>query len=113
MKNYKKIEELLEKIDIDLSLEGQEIADFDELRDYIQDQGGFDCEVIYYSTAMDYLGEHDPSLQFSMGIASDMGYECKNINSELLASLLMSDKVREEFEELENEITELLERGAK
>ena len=57
---------------------------------------------------MDYLREHDNSLSESMEIANDYGYEPKNINSELLASLLASQNAREEFYELENEIEEFL-----
>ena len=45
-------------------------------------------EIIYYSNAMKYLSENDNSLRESMEIADELGYKPKNINSELLATLL-------------------------
>lgn len=108
MKNYQQIEKLLSDIDIDVSLQNEEIESFDELREYLENNNYFDVEIIYYSNAMEYLTEHDNSLQESLLIASDMGYEAKNINSELLASLLASQNVRNDFEELEGDIEDLL-----
>ncbi len=80
-----------------------------DIQEMIQENGGFDIEIIYYSTAMEYLTEHDTSLSDSMEIASDMGYETANLNSELLASLLASNKAVSEFEELQAEIDEFFE----
>lgn len=82
---------------------------FDQITEEIENNNGFDCEVIYYSNAIEYLRNNDPSLQESMGIASEMGYATENINSELLASLLKSQNVREEWGELEDEINEYFE----
>jgi hypothetical protein len=79
---------------------------FDSLQELIQDGGGFDIEIIYYASAMDYLRENDPSLQESLGLASDMGFELKNLNSETLASLLKSQNEQENFFDLQNEIEE-------
>lgn len=70
---------------------------FNSLYNLIQDQGGFDQEVIYYSYAIEYLSKNDPSLQDSIKLASDLGYETSDINSELLASLLKSENERENF----------------
>lgn len=94
-----------------------EDVDFDNayysIYEQIQDNNGFDIEIIYYSRAIEYLKENDPSLRESLEIASDLGFELKNINSELLASLLASQNAIEKFAELESEIndyfTELLE----
>ena len=77
---------------------------FDSICEMIEDNGGFDIEIIYYSNAIAYLAKHDPSLQESLEIASELGYEVQNLNSEILASLLASKLVREEFYELEDEI---------
>jgi len=114
MKNYKKIEKLLSRIDIDCDL--SELSDvniktFEELRDYLQEQGLFDVEIIYYSNAMEYLSEYDPSLRTSLELAYDLGYTLENedIASEILASLLASQRLKEDFQELQNEIEELLE----
>ena len=82
---------------------------FDSIREMIEDNNGFDVEIIYYSKAMDYLRENDPSLQVSLEIASDYGYEVKNINSEILASLLASKLIRDEFYSLESEINDFFE----
>lgn len=77
---------------------------FFSIYEAIDDNSGFDIEVIYYSNAIDYLQKNDPSLQESLSIAFDYGYELKNINSEILASLLASQNAREEFYELQSEI---------
>lgn len=87
----------------------EDIKSFDDLREEIDNQGGFDIEIIYYSRAIEYLQENDPSLRESLGLASEMGYSLDDLSSEVLASLLASQKVREEFEELESEINEFFE----
>ena len=70
-------------------------------------------ECIYYSNAMKYLTEHDNSLSESLEIASEMGYEVGDLNSELLATLLMQRKelealydAKNDFEDLYNEFIE-------
>ena len=77
---------------------------FTSIYEMIDENGGFDCEVIYYSNAIKYLQENDPSLNGSLEIASDLGYELKDVNSEILASLLKSQNVRDEFLQLREEI---------
>ena len=79
---------------------------FDSICEMIEENNGFDVEVIYYSVAIDYLAENDPSLKESLEIAFEYGFEVQNLNSEILASLLASKLVREEFYELEDEINE-------
>ena len=44
---------------------------------------------------MEYLKENDPSLSESLEIAAELGYDFKNLNSEILASLLASRKEEE------------------
>ena len=63
-------------------------------------------EIIYYSNAMKYLSENDGSLRDSIDIAVEMGYDLKNINSELLATLLQQRNLEEELNGLTNEIEE-------
>ena len=98
-------------LDIDLlyHVDCDEVEDYDDVYNAIADGGGFDAEVIYYHVAIDYLKEHDASLNESMGIAAEMGYSPENINSELLASLLKSQNLRDEFNEVAGEISEFLE----
>lgn len=107
-----KIEELLSDIDLDIDLTYsdyyKDIDDFDALTDFIEDQGGFNQEVIYYSNAIKYLSENDASLRESLGLAHDMGYSADNLTSEILASILMSENVREDYYQLQNEIEEIL-----
>tara|TARA_R100000458_G_scaffold34885_1_gene32255 strand:+ start:152 stop:511 length:360 start_codon:yes stop_codon:yes gene_type:complete len=107
---FNKISEQLEfdVMDYFQTEELEDINDYDELEERLQDANAFDIEIIYYAKAMDYLRENDISLSESMEIAQEYGYEPKNINSELLASLLASQNAREEFYELENEIEEFL-----
>jgi len=79
---------------------------FNSICDMISDNNGFDIEIIYYSNAINYLKENDPSLRESMEIVQEYGYEPKNINSELLASLLASQNAREEFYTLQDDIND-------
>ena len=65
----------------------------DTLTDAINEQ-----EIIYYSKAIEYLKDNDASLCESIRIAHDYGYELKNINSELLATLLYQRNLSEELE---------------
>jgi len=82
---------------------------FDSICEMIEDNNGFDIEIIYYSNAIDFLAEHDPSLQESLEIASEYGFEVGSLNSGILASLLASKLVRDEFYELESEINDFFE----
>lgn len=96
--------EILSNIELkDIDLE----KPFDSIYTSIDDNNGFEIEIIYYSNAMEYLTRNDNSLRESIEIALNYGYELKNINSELLASLLASQNSREQFNNYENEINEL------
>ena len=83
-------------IDIDYLINNSEAVSVDELRDeaieLIHEQ-----EVIYYSNAIKYLSENDPSFQISLGLAKDLGFSLENINSELLATLLLQDELETEL----------------
>ena len=95
-------------IDFEYFLKNNDFTTVEEIRDLIQENNGFDQEVIYYSTAIKFLAENDPSLSESLGIASYFGFEAKNLNSEMLASLLMTQMCIDEFEELTSELEDLL-----
>lgn len=111
--NKNKVIQLLENsginIDFRYMLQNEDFTTVEEIRDILENNSAFDIEVIYYSNAIKILAEYDNSLRDSLEIANDMGFELKNINSELLASLLMSQKAREEFAEIESELETLLE----
>tara|TARA_R110000803_G_scaffold61111_1_gene120812 strand:+ start:681 stop:1043 length:363 start_codon:yes stop_codon:yes gene_type:complete len=87
----------------------KKINSFDELIDELQETDAFNVEIIYYSRAMEYLTQNDTSLTESLELASEYGYETKNLNSELLASILASENAREEFYDLQGEIEEFFE----
>lgn len=77
---------------------------FEDLESDIDSGGGFNVEIIYYSRAMEYLMNNDNSLRESLALADEMGYEPKNLSSEVLASLLASQEVRTDFENLRDDI---------
>ena len=79
---------------------------FTSIYEMIEENYGFNIEIIYYSNAIKYLQENDPSLRESLEIAAEYGYEVKNLNSEVLASLLKSQNVRDEFLYFRDEINE-------
>jgi hypothetical protein len=85
-----------------------DISDYSSAWDDISDKmndGNLDVEIIYYANAIEYLSNNDPSLNECMSIASESGYTADNLNSEVLASLLASQNNKEEFQNLENEVT--------
>lgn len=109
----KLFEDYAEDIDIDDILHYNEIEyinNSDDLLELIEDNNGFDIDIIYYSKAIKYLTENDASLSESIELAVDMGYELENVNSELLASLHASQKAREDFWDIKDDINEILSR---
>jgi hypothetical protein len=109
----KLFEDYAEDIDIDSILvynEIEDINDSDDLLELIEDNNGFDIDIIYYSKAIKYLAENDASLMNSIEIAVDMGFDLENINSETLASLHASQKARDDFWDIKDEIDEILSR---
>lgn len=91
----------------DINNEG--IENFDHLNEQFDDNGHFNVDVIYYSNAMEFLSENDSSLQLSFKIALEMGCTLENLNSETLASLLKTEKVKEAWAGLKDEIDQLFE----
>jgi len=105
------INQLDTKIDIDIKYfcSTMDIDNSEDIFEAIENNGGFNIEIIYYSNAIEYLKENDPSLNESIELAIEYGYNLENINSEVLASLLSSQNIRIEFEELKEEIEEFFE----
>lgn len=112
MKRAEKIKKFFDEeirmndIDIMYYVDADEVHSFDDVFDSLDESRAFNVEMIYYSNAMEYLMERDPSLKESLEIANSYGYTVHNINSEVLASLLASKLCREEFMSYEDEITE-------
>ena len=77
---------------------------FDSINEILDNNSGFDIEIIYYTNAIEYLQKNDPSLNESLEIAIDFGYSLEKISSEVLASLLASKNAVENFYNLESEI---------
>lgn len=90
----------------DYSFEGFDTAE--ELIENLETQISED-EVIYYSNAMEYLSQNDASLRESMEIADGMGYSTKDLNSELLATLLQQRNNQEELSKLKDDIETIYE----
>ena len=57
-------------------------------------------EIMYYTTAMEYLKDNDSSLMESLEIAHGLGYTANKLNSELLATLLLQDKTKTDLTQL-------------
>lgn len=74
-------------------------TDEDSLREEIQDYINSE-EIIYYTYAIKYLSENDPSLRDSLALASDMGCDMNNLNSETLATIHYQDVMSQELAEL-------------
>jgi hypothetical protein len=111
--NFEKVISFLDKqksdIDFRYHLQGEDFESAEDVRNILDDANAFDVEIIYYSRAMEYLTENDNSLRESLSIASEMGFDLKNLSSETLASLLASQNEREAFADIETELQELLE----
>ena len=88
----------------------EDINDADELFEELISSDAFNIEIIYYSRAMTYLSENDFSLSESIDIAVELGYSLEDINSELLATLHASEKAKEDFWLIKNDIDEILSR---
>ena len=69
--------------------------DYDQAIEYCYEQ-----EITYYSKAMNYLIENDPSLSESMAIANEYGSELNNINSEYLATIHYQDDLINSIKEV-------------
>ncbi len=82
----------------------ESIDSFDQLVEELDNAFNECGEIIYYSNAIKYLMENDPSLHESIDLANDMGFELSNINSELLATIHNQNRIREEFMDLESEV---------
>ena len=87
--------ELEEELNIIISEDDFESMSLDSIKDYILDNNMLNEEIIYYHYAIEFLKENDASLHNSLEIAEELGYSIKDLNSELLASLLKT-RINEE-----------------
>lgn len=110
MSTKNRIKEKLQALQFSLQLDYyyQDGQTFEEFNDAITDAINSE-EIIYYSKAIEYLKENDPSLNRSLMIAKEFGFEIDNLNSELLATLLYQEELNQEYSEIQNEIEEIFE----
>ena len=66
-------------------------------------------EVIYSGIAMEVLAAYDPSLCSALAIAEELGYKAGDLNSEILASLLLEDMLRDDLDFILKEVANILE----
>lgn len=83
-------------IDLEHILNNKNIEDIEELTEAIQEEINY-ADIMYYSEALDYLKNNDTSLIRSLTLANDLGYLPKDLNSEILASLLLQDDLNDEL----------------
>lgn len=108
MTKLEKLREKLSSIDLDLYTENMsEDVTMDELDDKVH-QLISEQEVIYYRRAIDYLKQEDQSLAESIELANDMGYDLQSINSELLATLVLQQRLQEAYNELRDELEAII-----
>ena len=79
---------------------------FSQMTDILEESRYFDIEITYYSNAIEYLSENDPSLRDSLELAAVFGYPPQDLNSETLASLLASEEARESCYGLRDEVVD-------
>ncbi len=97
-------------INIEQLENGLDEEDAEALVDEAIDGGVIDseAEIIYYDDAMEYLTEHDNSLEESLELASDLGFETQNINSTTLATLLKTQHLTEEIDYNKEKVVDFL-----
>ena len=81
----------------------------EDLEDSFNDSEVYNVEIIGFGEAMEILSEDDPSLEYSLESASDMGFACDSLNSEVLASVFISEKIREEMTDILSDFKGILE----
>lgn len=60
----------------------------------------YEYQFIYYDAAMEFLSNYDNSLFDSLEEAKERGYTIENLNSEILAEVLLQRYMLEELNEL-------------
>jgi prefoldin subunit 5 len=86
-----------------------DLENFDTISDRLYDANAFDTEIIYYATAMDFLRQNDCSLQHSLELAQELGFEAGSLNSEILASILATELKKDAFNDERSAIESLCE----
>lgn len=88
---------ILEELAIDHDYIEKNFDNEDDIKEYILELINNE-DIIYYSNAMEFLTENDISLKESLEIASEYGFELKDLNSETLANILYQRKLQDAIE---------------
>jgi len=100
----------LEDYQLKAIIESEDEKPFDALVSILEESTIFsEIYIMFYASAMQYLTENDITLYRAMEVAEDLGYTPKQLNSELLASLLAADIAREELKKKETEFNNFIE----
>lgn len=106
-----KIQDLIDDTDdlssISFDMDESDINSADDVFEYIEDKIN-EIEVIYYDNAMKILSKYDPSLRESLEYASDLGYDCKDLNSELLATIACQEWARQDLDNIRDDIEDVV-----
>lgn len=103
------LEEKSKNSELDFSYVYQDGMTFSEYEEAIDTYIRESSDIIYYSNAIEFLKDNDPSLMDSLQLAADLGYTPDNLNSEMLATLLNQQMLFEEWGEISSEIEEYFE----
>ena len=106
MNLLKELKDAMKYVDVDVQYIYEEGMTFNEFEDSVLDRIA-EIEVIYYSNAIAYLKEEDPSLKNSLQIAKNMGYDLGSLNSELLATLLKQENEKDMWFEINDVVEDL------
>lgn len=99
---------LNEYIDIDSVLNTEyydEITSADELYSVLCERIN-EVEIIYFSNAIEILKEEDQSLTESLNLAHELSYTPENLNSEILATLLIRERCNDRLNDFIQEVEE-------
>lgn len=108
-----KLQAIVNRIEnLEVEVKELKFVDFDSFIQAMQDEID-KVEIVYYWNAMEFLTKNDSSLMNSLEIADLYGFELKQLNSEILATLLQRSFMNEDLEKLIPEIKEVFDNNQK
>ena len=94
---------LSDNIDLNDTLNYNEINTLEDFEDCLNDRI-LELQIIYYATAIDILKEEDQSLTESLEQAYECGYSITDVNSEILATLIIQKRCFDELHDFMQEV---------
>jgi hypothetical protein len=82
---------------------------YDKVSEEIERALDRDDDILYHESALEFLLKEDFSLEESIGLAKDMGYNMDDLNSSVLAYLLKQDLMLQEWSSVEDDVLEIIE----